>query len=156
MDWDVVSAVSELIGAVAVVASLIYLATQVRDSSTTAKLNAVQANREQRINMFLAERDSPYIPTIRAKVEAGDELTREEEIRLSRHVSSMWAITYSDWVQNDLGLAGEYATRDDGWMAALFSYPYVMKWWEDYATTVYPSRFVTYIERKRASYEAAT
>ena len=154
MNWEVIGVVAEVVGAIAIVVTLAYLAIQVRESSKTAKQIAVQANREQRIAMFLSERDSPYIPAIRAKIEAGKELTGEEEIRLARHVSAMWAITYSDWVQNDLGLAGEYATHDDGWMAAVLSYPYVVKWWDDYGATVYPLKFINYVEEKRKSMKA--
>ncbi len=149
MNWDAIGAGAEVVGAIAIVVTLLYLAIQVRVGGVTAKLQAVQANREQRIAMYLSERDSPYIPIIRAKIESGEELARDEEIRLARHVTAMWAITYSDWVQNDLGLAGEYATHDDAWMATILSYPYVMKWWNDYGPNVYPPKFVSYIEYKR-------
>ena len=159
MNWDAIGAIGEIIGAVAVVATLFYLAVQVRETRKDAKLSAaqaqrsaVQANRELRINMFLSERDSPFIPAIRIKANAGEELTAEEKLRLARHVSAMWAYTYSEWVQLDLGLAGEYATNFDGWVTVLFGYPYVMEWWDSYARSVYPAKFINFVEQKRNEY----
>ena len=108
MNWDAIGAIGEIIGAIAVVATLFYLAIQVRETRKDAKLSAiqaqrsaVQANRELRIQMFCSERDSPYIPAIRIKADHGEELDEEEKLRLARHVSAMWAYTYSEWVHQD-------------------------------------------------------
>lgn len=42
MNWDAIGAVGEIIGALAVVASLVYLAVQIRSQNTQAKLTALQ------------------------------------------------------------------------------------------------------------------
>ena len=104
--------------------------------------------------MFVSERDSPYIPAIRIKADAGEALTEEEKLRLARHVSAMWAYTYAEWVQKDLGLAGEYETNIYGWIDVLFGYTYVMAWWDSNATTVYPEKFVTFVEDRRRIHAA--
>lgn len=156
MNWDAIGAIGEIVGAVAVVATLFYLAVQVRETRKDARLSAiqaqrsaVQANRELRIQMFLSERDSPYIPAIRIKADRGEELSEEEHLRLARHVSAMWAYTYSEWVHQDLGLAGEYATNFDGWLVVLFGYSYVMDWWDKYSKSIYPEAFREYVESQR-------
>lgn len=158
MNWDAIGAIGEIIGAIAVVATLFYLAVQVRETRKDARLSAiqaqrsaVQANRELRIEMFLSERDSPYIPAIRIKADRGEELSEEEQLRLARHVSAMWAYTYSEWVHQDLGLAGEYAANFDGWLAVLFGYSYVMDWWDKYGHTIYPEAFRDYVESRRVT-----
>jgi len=43
MNWDAIGAVGELIGALAVVATIVYLARQVRDNSVQVKLNTTQS-----------------------------------------------------------------------------------------------------------------
>lgn len=156
VNWDAVGAIGEIVGATAVVVTLFYLAIQIRETRKEAQLtaaqaqrSAVQASRELRINMFLSERDSPYIPAIRIKADAGEALTAEEKLRLARHVSAMWAYTYSEWVQIDLGLAGEYVTNFDGWVSVLFTYDYVMAWWDAHAETVYPAKFIRFVEEQR-------
>jgi hypothetical protein len=162
MNWEAIGAFGEIIGALAVVATLFYLAVQVRETRKDAKLSAVQAqrsavqaNRELRIQMFLSERDSPYIPAIRIKADAGEDLSEEENLRLARHVSAMWAYTYAEWVQKDLGLAGEYETNFYGWIDVLFGYSYVMAWWDAYAGTVYPDKFIQFVEDRRKTIDPA-
>jgi hypothetical protein len=61
----------------------------------------------------------------------------------------MWAITYSEWVQNDLGLAGEYATSQNEWMRVMVTNARAEKWWQEHGTSVYPRRFVEYVEEFR-------
>ena len=64
----------------------------------------------------------------------------------------MWAYTYAEWVQKDLGLAGEYETNFRGWVEVLYTYPYVMAWWDAYAERVYPAKFINFVEQHRQSH----
>lgn len=43
MNWDALGAAGEILGAIAVVATIVYLARQVRDNSTQVKLNTTQS-----------------------------------------------------------------------------------------------------------------
>ncbi len=43
MNWDAIGAVGETVGAIAVVATIIYLARQVRDNSQQVKINTTQS-----------------------------------------------------------------------------------------------------------------
>ncbi len=43
MDWDAISAVSQLIGSIAVVISVLYLAVQLRSSTRVARVAAMDA-----------------------------------------------------------------------------------------------------------------
>ncbi len=56
MNWNAIGAVAELFGAVGVIVSLLYLATQLRQSNVLAKRNAVQTTLASRgeLNRFLA------------------------------------------------------------------------------------------------------
>ena len=47
MNWDAIGAIGEIIGAIAVVATLGYLAVQIRQNSTQARLSSVQASWER-------------------------------------------------------------------------------------------------------------
>ena len=50
MNWDAIGAIGEIIGAFAVVVSLVYLALQIRTQNTQAKLTALhEMSREQRV-----------------------------------------------------------------------------------------------------------
>ena len=153
MNWEAIGAVAEFVGALAVVLTLLYLAIQVRSGVKTNTLNAVQANRELRIQMFYWDRDSPYWPSIQAKLDAGEELSPEERIRHRTHLSAQWVAAYADWVQRDLGLMGEYATKTLV-VDLLIQNPNAMEWWDDVGASIYPQRFVDYISSERNIYHA--
>ena len=59
MNWDAVSAISEIIGAIAVVVTLIYLAAQVRQSTRSIQSSTLQSNTSVWASMFcsLADKD---------------------------------------------------------------------------------------------------
>ncbi len=144
----------EFLGAVAVFATLLYLAVQVRDASRAAKFAAVEANRADRIASFNAMRDSPYLPPILVKIQTGEALNAEDQIRLTSHNSAVWALLYAEWVQRDLGVMGEFATSDDLTMALALSTPSAMDWWRMFGTRIYPARFVEYVDKAAAAREA--
>ena len=145
----------EFLGAFAVLATLLYLAIQVRDASRAAKFAAVQANRAQRIAGFIGLRDSPYLPPIMVKIQAGEELNAEEKLRLVSHDCAVWALLYAEWVQRDLGVMEEFATSDELSMEIALSSPSAMDWWRFAGAHVYPARFVEYVNKTAAARDTA-
>jgi hypothetical protein len=145
----------EFVGAFAVLATLLYLAIQVRDASKAAKFAAVQANRAQRISSFINLRDSPYLPPIMVKIQAGEELNAEEKIRLVSHDCAMWALLYAEWVQRDLGVMEEFATSDELSLGVALSSPSALEWWRLAGAHIYPARFVEYVNKAAATHETA-
>ena len=145
----------EFLGAFAVLATLLYLAIQVRDASRAAKFAAVQANRAQRIAGFNAVRDSPYLPPIMVKIQAGEELNAEEKIRLVSHDSAVWALLYAEWAQRDLGVMEEFATSDELSMQVALSSPSAMDWWRLAGAHIYPARFVEHVNKTAATHDTA-
>jgi hypothetical protein len=153
---QVLGNVGEFAGAIAVVATLLYLAIQVRDAGRSSKFAAVQANRATRITWFSSLRDSSHLPAIQAKVLAGEALETEDELRLAHHYSGEWAIVYSEWVQRELGLMGEFATSDEMTMKFLLSSERAMEFWRGVLERVYPARFVEYVNKAAPAREAGT
>jgi len=144
----------EFLGALAVFATLLYLAIQVREAGKSARLAAVEANRAQRIAGFVSARDSPYIVPIMVKLDSGQALSAEEARRLTLHDSAAWALLYSEWVQRELGLMGEFATLDGLSMSLVLSSPSAMDWWRGFGAGIYPDRFVEYVNEAAATREA--
>jgi hypothetical protein len=146
--------VGEFVGAIAVVATLLYLAIQVRDAGRSSKFAAVQANRETRIGWFSSLRDSSHLPAIQAKVLSGEALETEDELRLTYHYAANWGLFYSEWVQRELGLMGEFATSNDMDMKFLLSSRSAMEVWRGVAQHLYPARFVEYVNKAAPTREA--
>lgn len=88
MNWDAIGAVGELIGAVAVLITLIYLALQIRQNTAATKVQIRQAIADsQAANINLRATDE-RLPMIIAKTNADEDLTPDEEIRLYFHLDA--------------------------------------------------------------------
>jgi len=151
---QVLGNVGEFVGSIAVVATLLYLAIQVREAGRSSKFAAVQANRAMRIAWFSSLRDSSHLPAILTKVLAGEALETEDEIRLFYHYLANWGLTYSEWVQRELGLMGEFATSDEMNMKILLSSEHAMGAWRGIGEGLYPARFVEYVNKAAPAREA--
>ena len=80
MNWDALGALAELLGALGVIGSLIYLAVQIRNNS-----KEVLDARTQRIYEMMIQERADFvhgpIPPIYAKLMSGDQLSYEENLR---------------------------------------------------------------------------
>jgi len=147
VNWEAFAAIAEAVGATAVLATLIYLARQVRQARYEQQAAAIRANRNERRQFFEMARDSAYLPAIQCKAAAGETLSPEESRRLLSHNSALWSLIYSEWVQKQLGLSGEYATSIDYNIALAISQPSAHVWFQEYGKLLYPDRFVSDVER---------
>ena len=71
MNWEAVGAISELVGAIAVLLSLLYLASQIRQGTATTRVQTVQ----HLLTSDTASADSMIagpLPEILAKLESGE------------------------------------------------------------------------------------
>ena len=76
MNWDAIGAIGEIVGAAAVVASLLYLATQFRASSREAKASALEKAVEDRQRMGEITMQPHMAPVWRVGVNDYHRLTR--------------------------------------------------------------------------------
>jgi len=58
MNWEAIGALGEIVGAIAVVASLVYLATQIRIQNRESKISSVHEITEAFRNSIIALQDS--------------------------------------------------------------------------------------------------
>jgi hypothetical protein len=153
---QVLGNVGEFVGAIAVVAALLYLAIQVRDAGKSSQFAAVQANRATRIAWFSSLRDSSHLPAIHAKLLAGEALETEDELRLLYHYMADWGLLYSEWVQRELGLMGEFATSSKMGLELLLSSSSAMGVWRGICESIFPARFVEYVNKAAPARDAET
>ena len=138
----------EFIGSIAVLATLIYLALQIRQTGRSNTFAAVQAYRAERMAWFQNNRDSPYMPKIFAKLGAGAPLDAEEAYRLRSHNSALWGSIYSQWLQQELALTGKYATKDASMISLAINSPGALEWWDRNGATIYPDEFCAYVVKR--------
>lgn len=81
MNWDAIGAIGEIIGAVAVVVSIIYLAAQIRQNTKTVAANTFQSVSGVASSQSLRLAESPHIARLLVKIIiGGEELTPEENM----------------------------------------------------------------------------
>ncbi len=148
MNWEAVGAIGEIVGATAVVATLIYLASQVRHARNDQKLASIRNTRSVRKEWAKFLADSPYASTIIAKATAGEELTDEEKVRLIAINGFQWGMLYGEWIDQKLNLPGEFALSDDPAISIMMGMPGAQDWFDNYGRTAYPREFIEYMDKR--------
>jgi hypothetical protein len=146
MNWEAIGAVGEIVGAQAVLVTLIYLAIQVRHTRRAQQAEAIRANRLERREYHTTVRDSPYMPMISTKIESGDELTAEEEHRLVHHNAATWGLLYSEWIQTQLQSRGQFQTSQSVAISFIIAQPRHLEFFEQIGRQLYPKEFTDYVQ----------
>jgi hypothetical protein len=82
MNWEAIGAIGEISGAAAVVVSLIYLATQVRQNTKVARASTRQGITTSAMLGGQTMVESEHLVPLMVKQQNGDELSDEEHLRL--------------------------------------------------------------------------
>jgi hypothetical protein len=82
VNWDAIGALAELLGAVGVIASLVYLANQIRQNSQSVRAESVRQLLGQSSQMFMSATTSVEVVAAQVKARAGDDLGEEDSTRL--------------------------------------------------------------------------
>jgi hypothetical protein len=87
MNWEAVSATGEILGSLAVIGSIFYLALQVRHAAAVAKASTQQSAAQMSIDSLMATLDSQILSTASRKASNEEELNPEE---LSNYIRWVW------------------------------------------------------------------
>ena len=145
VNWDAVSAYSEVIGAIAVVISLVYLALQIRQNTRAIRgstLDAITAHMQEEL------RWSSEMPGVfRKALDDPESLTFEESWQLSEWVTAAFTARQNEFHQFRQGLLDE-----DVWEASeniirlLMGMQWVQNWWREYGRKNLARSFVREVE----------
>lgn len=104
MNWEAIGAVSELVGALAVIASLLYLAFEVRQHTRAIHSSSFQATTDSlnHINMMIAT-DPELIRVISSRPESMAELSPEDRYRYSYILLSLFRVRETAYYQKHKG-----------------------------------------------------
>ncbi len=142
MNWEAIGAIGELIGAVAVLVTLIYLAVQVRQAKHEISLVGRQARANHATGVLQPLITSAELPEICAKLEMFDYgdygLSREESIRFGA-----WFHTWLQTEQGSFYLLPEGA--NDALLTWMLSTPAGLEFWEK-NKGIYDPPFVERVE----------
>jgi hypothetical protein len=90
MNWEALGAIGEIVGAIAVVLTLGYLAVQIRQNTRALKLGSVQTVHENyQARMRMTAENESLARIMRTGIIRLNDLTKEEQTRFN----AMWAIS---------------------------------------------------------------
>ena len=133
MNWDAISAIGEMIGAIGVIVSLVYLAVQVRQGSLRA---ADSSAREVFIGIggqlhYLTEESNPSV-FLKGLMDYRA-LSKEEKVIFDSLLTGMLTLAESASISNSADLLSDETMEN--WAAyvrpRLLPYPGFRDWWED-------------------------
>ena len=167
MNWEAIGAIGEIIAAVAVVFSFVYLAAQIRQNTQQVE----EQCRTQRQNSLLGARsgftewrslviqDGRVAATWKKGSESLELLNEEERVQMDFLLIDLFWAHATIWLQTSEGMADESLWKVSRNNIALYAGPGVRDWWSSSPhRSEYPEGFAQSIdllfEREKAESEA--
>jgi hypothetical protein len=149
MNWDAIGAIGEIVGALAVVISIAYLAIQIRSNTRATKASAGfeathswAASNEQATQMtdgLLEAMNKSFGPEARQ-----NDFSDIENIRIGAHFRSLFQKLEGQYYLYQYGyLATDLWKKRSSWARGFIQLPYYKNWWEnELKEMVYSDEFV--------------
>ena len=100
MNWDAIGAVGEIVGAGAVVATLIYLAIQTRRTREATETNGTFASLNLYSEWRVALAHSPDLARAIAKSNDSEELSGQEDVQLQAFMDDLFIVSSVSYANN--------------------------------------------------------
>ena len=154
MNWDAINTIIQLIGVLAVVGTLIYLAAQVRQGNVFAKLQARQRMIEQVDGEIYAQMNDPSITY--ASIKSGP-LTEDEQAKLSLFLIAFLRQREWEWFQYKDGVIDRASYQAYHAVIAIhLGTPRTRKWWNVLGRHAFNAEFVEQVDELLAKSEPST
>ena len=147
MNWDALGAAAELLGAIGVIASLFYVASQIRRNSTALEAATNQAVSDSTQQRLLVPAQNPELATAVAKSHGDiDQLSPGEWVQLAFFSRATFRGIANAFFQHRRGLMSENAWRDyEGIIRLNVGRPDVRVWWPTERDT-FDTTFAGYVD----------
>jgi len=133
VNWDAIGAIGEVVGAIAVVTTLIYLSTQVRQSNRMSQAESLRsiANSFTSIAMEVAKSsDLRRVWNRLPDLQSIEELDPDEKVLLDFLLRGIFNTTHLGFEGHVLGLSSLGAPEMNWLQNTLLVLPVIQQWWE--------------------------
>ncbi len=131
LNWDAVGAIAELVGAVAVVASLIYLSAQIRQNTRAVRSSQFDSIARMQMEILQPMVDDPTLAMgFERALDHWEELSLDDKVRFNLLLIQMfrfWENTFYQWRQGMLEPWLWVSWQNV--MLSHFSRPGAQQWW---------------------------
>jgi len=134
MDWNMVGALGEIVGAGAVVVSLLYVGRELKHSSAVARLQGIQATNEKLFEWAMSVAKDPALAALMVRVEgegcALRDLSAQDQARIAYVYQALLSLTHTIYERRSEGLISDgeldrWAAQNAGVMGS----PYLCEIW---------------------------
>lgn len=153
MNWDAFGAISELVGSIALIVTLVYLAAQLRQNTRATKSATFQTINDGMSRVTEVFATDPELSRIMLRGRTGlEQLSPEERVRFSFALMMVMRRLHAVLAQEEFGMAGvEFAEAYERSALSLFlNSRGELEWWRS-AKQAFPRAFVKRIDDILAS-----
>lgn len=157
MNWDAIGAVGEILGAIAVVITLGYLAIQLRLARVASEVESTYVSHESYSRWRIAIMQNPELPKTIAKANRGEELADEEEISISTLTQELFiGAVVSSATNKRLAIFYDVSVEIEYIVRILKANPGLAPYWHKHKTMFRPVNpdYVVAIDERIAEAEA--
>lgn len=150
MNWDAIGAVGEIVGALAVLTSILYLAVQIRQNTSSIRSSSYQGAVSSISEVTLLLANNAEIARI-AKIglsEDGNDLDAEEEFRFGMLLTGIFRNYENYWFQHECGVMDDHLWIGvKNAMLGYYNQPAVKRWWK-LRSSIYSSEFEAFLNEQ--------
>ena len=149
MNWEAIGAIAELLGAVGVIASLVYLARQIRDGQRALRAGTYQQYIQNHGEVLRWALDDPAREqAVRLGMDDFTRLSEEDAFRFSFWMNGVAQIFDNAYYQYRVGLLDEdrWQMHLTGLRTTLTRFPGARHWWTDADFTLASPEFAALVE----------
>ena len=137
MNWEVISAVAEVISAAAVVISLVYVGMQIRQSNELSRANTIHVTNTQYSHVMEQLAADSELAKLYRRATSGEELNEDEFVQYAAFMTSYFVFLEDVHIQESSGLFAlelgasnvtEFMARE---YSKLLCSPQSRHWWEE-------------------------
>ena len=148
MNWEVIGIFAEIIGAIAVVVSLLYVGVQIKQSAASTRAQAINQVNSQYGSLMSQIALNGELATIYRIATEGGELNPDQATRYSAYLSAFFAYLEEHYLLAQVGIyAEELGDAQDTiefltpLIVRLLKSPVAKQWWVDESKTLYLADF---------------
>ena len=139
-NWEIISAVIEIIGTTAVIVSLLYVAKQVKNGNAWNRTSTFREIMVGLINQNNVMFGPENVELVATGFKSYSMLNPLEKMRLDHLMSNFFQYPEDSWNSSKAGLLSEETMDNWAWYlkTRMFPYPGVREWWTHYKSGYAP------------------
>lgn len=143
MNWEAIIAVAEVVGAIAVVLSLIYVATQIKQNTEASRAQSINQINGQYGALMSQIATNGELARIYRKATDGEDLNPDESVRYTAYLSAFFAFVEEIFLLHRSGIYEENLGEGDAveflgpTVMRLLASPAAVRWWKEESRNLY-------------------